>query len=364
MATPKVAIVYLSFHCEPYIESVVNALEKMTYPKDRVAFVIVDNPHPEFGSSAPYLTEQVLPKSCVTLPETVLIANQTNLGFADGNNKGVEWALAHGYDYVYFHNNDAFMDPGCLEPIAAVMERDPSIAIAQSLIRLYPDTDRINSVGNALHFLGFGYCMQYKKRADEVVLPLVKDIPYASGAAMMVRASFMRDHGAWDGDFFLYHEDTDFSLRARTRGYRVALVRDSVMYHQYEFKRSVNKYFWMERNRWAILLLYYRWPTWLLIVPALIAVEIGTAPIALMKGWWRERLKSYAYWLRPKNVRVWCKKRRAIQAVRTVGDREILAHTTGRILFQEGEVDSPVLRYLANPILAAYLWVVKKIVVW
>lgn len=364
MATPKVAIVYLSFHCEPYINDVVSALEQLTYPKDRVAFVIVDNPHPTFGSSAPHLTEQVMPKSGVTLPETILIANETNEGFAGGNNRGVEWALAHGYDYVYFHNNDAFMDPGCLEPLVDAMEQDPKIAIAQSLIRLYPDTDRINSAGNALHFLGFGYCRQYKKRVDEVALRAVQDIPYASGAAMMVRSSFMRDHGAWDDDFFLYHEDTDFSLRARTRGYRVVLARDSVMYHQYEFKRSVSKYFWMERNRFAILLLYYRWATWLLILPALIGVEIGTAPIAVMKGWWRERLKSYAYWIRPKNFQLWFQKRRAMQVARTVGDCALLAHMTGCILFQESDVDSPMVRYFANPVLTAYLWVVKKVVFW
>lgn len=364
MATPKVAIVYLSFHCEPYIDDVVNALEKLTYPKDRVAFVIVDNPHPEFGSSAPYLTERVMPKSGVTLPETILIANETNEGFAGGNNRGVEWALARGYNYVYFHNNDAFMDPGCLEPLVDAMERDPSIAIAQSFIRLHPDIDRINSAGNALHFLGFGYCREYKARVSDVALPAVADIPYASGAAMTVRSSFMRDHGAWDVDFFLYHEDTDFSLRARTRGYRVVLARDSVMYHKYEFKRSVSKYFWMERNRFAILLLYYRWATWLLFLPAFVLVEIGTAPIAVVKGWWRERLKSYAYWVKPANFRLWFKKRRAIQKLRTVGDRTLLAHTTGRILFQEAEVDSPVVRYFANPILAAYLWVVKKLVIW
>ncbi|MEK7481430.1 MAG: hypothetical protein AAB633_01650, partial [Patescibacteria group bacterium] len=58
------------------------------------------------------------------------------------------------------------------------------------------------------------------------------------------------------------------------------------------------------------------------------------------------------------------KKRRAMQAARTVGDRALLAFTTGRILFQEADVDSPLLRYVANPILAAYLWIVKKIVVW
>jgi len=144
----------------------------------------------------------------------------------------------------------------------------------------------------------------------------------------------------------------------------VVLARDSVMYHQYEFKRSVSKYYWMERNRFAILLLYYRSVTWLLILPAFIVVEIGTAPIAMMKGWWRERLKSYGYWVRLQNLKLWFKKRHAIQAVRTVGDRALLSFATGRILFQEAEVNPPVLRYVANPVLAVYLWVVKKIVFW
>ena len=51
MPQPKIAIIYLSFHCEPYIDDVMSALKKLTYPKDKLAFVVVDNPHPEYGSS-------------------------------------------------------------------------------------------------------------------------------------------------------------------------------------------------------------------------------------------------------------------------------------------------------------------------
>ena len=65
---PKVAIVYLSFHSEPYLDDVVAALQKMTYPKDRVELVIVDNPHPTHGSSVRFIEETVLPLSCKELP--------------------------------------------------------------------------------------------------------------------------------------------------------------------------------------------------------------------------------------------------------------------------------------------------------
>lgn len=361
---PKVAIIYLSFHCEPYMPDVVRALEKLTYPKDRVAFVIVDNPHPEYGSSVAYIQREIMPKSGLAIPEVVLIANDENLGFACGNNKGAEWALEQGYDYIYFHNNDAFMDSNCLGPLVEAMEHDPKIVIAQSLVRLHPETEKINTTGNAIHFLGFGYCRDYKMRVNDVALPAVGDVPYASGSSIMLNTKFVQQHGAWDKDFFLYHEDMDFSLRARALGKRVVMVRDSVMYHKYEFKRSISKYYWMERNRFAVLLMYYRWGTLLLILPALVATELGTLFISFLTGWWKEKLKVYLYWLKPKNWRIWLKKRKKIQRERQVSDRYLLKYTTGKILFQEEEVESWILRYVANPVLSVYCWVVKKVIVW
>jgi len=362
--TPKVAIIYLSFHCEPYMPQVVNALEKLTYPKDRLAFVIVDNPHPVHGSSVEYIQREVLPKSSITIPETVLIVNDENFGFAEGNNRGAEWAIEHGYDYIYFHNSDACMLPACVEPLVGAMEKDHDIAIAQSLLLLYPENEKINSSGNELHFLGFGYCGNYKKRVSDVVLPEVLDIPYASGASMLVSTKFVQEYGVWDNDFFLYHEDTDFSLRARIYGYRVVLARESLANHQYEFKKSISKYYWMERNRFAILLMYYRWPTLLLFLPGLIAVELGTLLISFKTGWWKEKVKVYRYWLNPTNWKIWLKKRKKIQLKRKINDRKLLQHTTGKILFQEEAVESPILKYLANPVLSVYCWVVKKIVFW
>ena len=91
------------------MEDVISALERLTYPKDRVEFVIVDNPHPQYGPSARYIEETIMPKSGVTMPKVTLIANSANLGFAGGNNVGIKYALDNGFDYVCLHNNDAFV---------------------------------------------------------------------------------------------------------------------------------------------------------------------------------------------------------------------------------------------------------------
>ena len=156
---PKVAIIYLSFHSDRHIDDAVSAWKKLTYPKDRLAFVIVDNPHPEFGNSVRMLEERVKPLSGRELSEVIILPQAENLGFAGGNNVGIQWALDHGFDYVYLHNDDGFMAVNALEPIVDTMEKDKTIGVAQSLMLLHPDTEYVNSAGNAYHYLGFGFAM-------------------------------------------------------------------------------------------------------------------------------------------------------------------------------------------------------------
>ena len=75
---PRIAIVYLSFHCEPYIDDVVSSLQKLTYPKDAIEFIIVDNPHPQHGPSVKYLQDHVMPMSGKEIPHTTLLAQPEN----------------------------------------------------------------------------------------------------------------------------------------------------------------------------------------------------------------------------------------------------------------------------------------------
>ncbi len=362
--SPKVAIIYLSFHCEPYIEDVVESLKKLEYPRDRVEFVIVDNPHPKHGPSVPYLNEHVLPLSNKEIPHTTLLAQSSNLGFAGGNNAGVDWAIANGFDYVFFHNNDGAMGAKSLVTLIEAIEKDPSIGIAQSLMLLDPEKDLVNSAGNAFHYLGFGYCNEYRKPIADLTLPEVMDVSYASGAAFIISIKLLQEIGPWDNDFFLYHEDLEFSLRARIKKYRVVCVRDSLFYHKYEFSRSITKYYWMERNRFGVLLMFYKWPTLLLTLPILIPLEIGLFLFAIKGGWFMERVKVYQYWIKPSTWNLWLQKRKKIQAMREIDDKTILQNCTSEILFQETSMQSPLVTKFANPIMKAYYKLIMMIIVW
>ncbi len=356
----KIAIIYLSYHCEPYIDDVIDSLKKISYPKDLIEFVIVDNPHKDFPNSADYIRKNILPLSGKEIPHVTFLPQSINTGFAGGNNVGIQWASENGFEYIYWLNNDAFLSEHTFEPIIDAMLHEPTIAVAQSLILLEPSTGLINTTGNEFHYLGFGYCNNYKTPVGHLKLEKITDISYASGAGMMMRSDLYRKFGGLDEDFFLYHEDTDYSFRHRLAGLRVVLVSDSVIYHKYDFSRSIQKYYWMERNRYAILLMYFKIWSLLLLLPMLCILEIGLFIFSFPSGWWREKLRVYRYWLSVKNWKLWLVKRRAMQKLRVVKDRVFFETATSEILFQESVVQPRVLKYFGNPLMKWYYRIIIR----
>ena len=276
----------------------------------------------------------------------------------------MEWVLAHEFDYIFFHNNDGFLAANSLEPIVEAMEADKSIGAAQSLMLLHPETELVNSAGNVFHYLGFGFCDRYRAKFFDLKLPAIKEINYASGAALMTRVDLIKQYGAWDNDFFLYHEDLEWSFRLRMVGYKIVLIRDSVFYHKYQFSRSISKFYWMERNRYGVMLMFFRWPTLVLLAPIAIALEVGLWLFALKGGWTRERLKVYRYWLDLDHWRLWLKKRAFIQRIRKINDRNLLLTARSEIAFQEKSMRNAWLIYLGNPVMKIYYWIIVRGLVW
>lgn len=362
---PKIGIVYLLYyHNQSHVDDVVSALKKLTYPRDQVEFIVVANPHPKEGSFVWYIEETVIPLSGTLIPNVTLLPQKENLGFAGGNNVGAQWAIENGCEYVFFHNNDGFFASNALEPLLETMEQDKSIGAAQSLMLLHPETDLINSTGNSFQYLGFGFCSDYRHKIKDLQLRPVQEISYASGAALLMRADLMRQYGMWDHDFFLYHEDLEWSFRLRALGYKIVLVRDSVFYHKYQFSRSIAKFYWMERNRYGTMLIFFKWPTLLLLLPMGLVLEVGLWLFALKGGWLKERVKVYQYWMKPGNIKLWLGKRRRMQQTRVVSDRFLLSFAKPTIEFQENSMRNPILRYIGNPIMKAYYYIVVRGLIW
>lgn len=361
---PKIAIIYLTYHSDIYLSDAFDAWTKLTYPKDRIVCVIVNNRHPAHGSGVAMIEAALKKYPPGTLPETVILPQAENLGFAGGNNAGIQWALENGCDYIFLHNDDGLMDARCLEPLVDVMEKDKTIGEVQSLLLLYPEKNLVNAAGNAYHYLGFGFCNNYRTPVAELRLPAVSDIAYASGAAVLLRADLLKRFGLWDKDFFLYHEDMEYAFRLRMAGFRAVLSSDSRFYHKYNFGKSIEKFYWMERNRFGVLFMFFRVPTLILLAPMLCILEIGLWIFAVKGGWWRERVKVYRYWTTPAHIQLWLEKRHFIQSIRIKRDRDILKSASPTIRFQEASMENPILTFFGNPAMYMYYWVIVRGLIW
>lgn len=358
MPSPKVDVIVCLFRNARFMRALFEGAAAQDYPREAWRLVLVDN-GPGDGS----LDEcrRLMAEFADRLPEVRTLEPGKNLGFTGGNNLAMKAALGEGRAYVYLLNGDAAFEPGALSEAVRAAEADANIGAVQSLLVLQQDPDEINSQGNALHYLGFGYASGYHRRRGEAPAE-VTDIAYPSGAGVLLRGRVLALVGLFDESFVAYHEDLDLGWRIWLAGYRCVLAPRSVVRHHYEFSRSIEKWFWMERNRWLVILRNYKVATLVWLAPQLVASESALFVFAVAKGWWRDKLRVWAYLLKPSTWGHLARTRREVGRMRRRGDREILALTSPTIAYQD--VESWPVKVLLNPVGRALHWLTKMVVFW
>jgi GT2 family glycosyltransferase len=263
-------------------------------------------------------------------PNARSLRSAINLGFGEGNNLGA--AMAEGA-YLAFLNPDTVVQPGWLEALIAALEANPEAGIATAKILLLDSPWLVNTCGNDVHYTGLTLCrgMGYaQERMDEPA-----EVGAASGAAFVMGRSLFAELGGFDGSFFLYLEDTDLSLRARLAGYSCIYVPASVVHHDYRLRFGPKKTFYQERNRYLMLLKVVRWPTLLLLLPALLWSEVLTWGFVLLHERRNRANKLHAYaWVARHWGEIMGQRRRA-QLLRRARDRDIVARCTYKLAYQQ-----------------------------
>ena len=357
----KVAIIYLCYNDEPYkyLERVIDGVNKQSYLQSNIELLIVYNPGSENSDKVVNFIKETTSRKEKNIHITIL-PQEKNIGFVGGNNVGMDWAIEYNFDYAFLHNGDGFLERNTIEKMINMMEQDKNIGACQPLVMLYPETKLLNTSGNNYHYLGFGYCGNYRKELKAKIL--TKDIAFASGSAMMLRVDLLKKYGNLDKDYFIYNEDMEYCLRLRSLGFKIVLVNDAIFYHEYEFSKNKEKYYFIERNRWMVLLTYYKLATILLILPIFLAIELGLIIFSIINGWFLQKIRAYWYWLRPSSWKLVSKKRQQVQTLRTISDRELLKIAVSDIKF-EG-VNSWILGHIVNPVMNLYWKIIYLFIQW
>jgi GT2 family glycosyltransferase len=346
----KVGIILVNYkdYAERFLDECLSSIRNLDVQVKPDLF-IVDNASTE--KTINYLQDKA--------PEARLIVNASNDGFAKGNNDALKIMMAENYDYALLLNMDASLSPPALKELLSVAENNLQAGAIQARLMLAGDKERINSLGNVTHFLGFGYCRAYQEKFIDngrISAP----IAYPSGACVLLRIRALTEVGLFDERLWMYNEDQDLGWRLWLRNWECLIAFEAVAYHHYEFSRSISKYYWLERNRLIVAWKNYSLLSLILFFPALVIMEIALLIFSFRSGWFKEKIKSWLYFFNPFNWLYLIKARRLVQKNRKRPDYLILNLFSGTISFQE--IDNVLLRYIANPIFNLYFKLMHLII--
>lgn len=352
---------------EEKLERFFDSLAKVVAPVGGWTLIITNHPSVH-GSLHDFYETKVTPRIGVDLPETIIFESDANRGYSGGHQHTYDrYTKALNPTYVYLINEDTHLDPNIFVEVVKYADAHPEMAVIQSRLMLAQRPTQFNSCGNALHFLGLGFSMgsneEYVPGSSREKQCHGMPMFYTTGAGVLIRTSIIEKIGGiFEPSYFMYHEDVDICWRAQLAGFDIGYAEDSVLYHHYEFSKSIKKFYWMERNRHLTNLVNYKIPTLLLIAPATIVMELGTFIFALKSGWWKEKVRSWFHFAKPSTWRWIIARRKMIRGLRTRGDRQLLEKMTGIITAQE--VENPIVTHLVNPIMNAYFIILKLVVRW
>ncbi|HKP13429.1 MAG TPA: glycosyltransferase family 2 protein [Blastocatellia bacterium] len=347
--TCRAGVVIVSYNAK---QKLLTCLESLlgSLPAD-CDLVVVDNASAEGNADA--IAEH--------FPEVKLIRSPINLGFAGGCNLGARHTRSRS---LVFLNPDTTVEAGWLEALVAPLEADGRTGLTTARILLMSDPQRLNTCGCDVHLTGLTLCRGTGRARDTYTRR--DTVGAISGAAFAIRAELFERLGGFDETMFLYLEDTDLAWRARLAGWQTVYTPDSVVLHDYELRMAAQKIFWEERNRYLMLAKSLRWPTLLLLAPGYLLAEVITWAYVLLKGRAHVGYKLRAYGWMMSSWRLVLRKRRETQALREVGDREMLKSTGFRIDFGQaapGAVGG-VARLIFNPVFYVMRAVLLALVWW
>lgn len=305
----KISIVIVTWNSNAWLEACLHSLQKQTFRNFEL--IVVDNN----SENKPGKTVKKF------FPKAKVINLKSNLGYAEGNNRGVKEAKG---EFLFFLNPDAKIEKNCLEVLTESALKEKRVGVWACRQLSYDGKKRLND--------GVGY--------DFLGCPVVGKIFYADGASLFISKRLFDKLGRFDESYFLVAEDIDLCWRARLQGFEIKCNKKAIVYHYggasfvggsklgKRYVTSTFRRYFGERNNFRNLLKNYSWQLLIFILPIYTVLNLGECLVFFFLGRfdvcrnvyiksWRNNLKE---------IKEILEKRKAVQLSRQVNDLKILKH--------------------------------------
>jgi len=237
----NVSIIILNWNGKKDTLECLNSVTKINYKK--LSIIIADN-----GS-----TDDSVLEIRNRYPNLTMVENGANLGFAEGNNHAISYALNHGADAVVILNNDTIVHKNLIQSFIDAYQSLDRVGILGATCFYYDNPEVIWTCGanfdnDSLHF---NYLHQGLKASDTPEEKLTP-VDYIVGCVMFVPKEVINSAGLMDKTYFLNFEEFDWCNKIRESGYTNYTVKDAMIWHKisssFGGKNSPLKNYFLTRN--------------------------------------------------------------------------------------------------------------------
>lgn len=169
-------------------------------------------------------------------PKVTIDPMSQNLGYAGGNNVGIEKALAMGADYILILNPDVVVEKDCLKYLLMHVEAYVSPQIVGPKIFKGSSHFRSNikllwSVGGVLDEERYTAKLIGLGEKDKGQYDKSQPVDFVSGTCMLIPKTVLETGLRFYVPYFMYYEDVEFCIRARKLGFTSVVVPEAKITH-------------------------------------------------------------------------------------------------------------------------------------
>jgi GT2 family glycosyltransferase len=232
LSTERVLAVLLNYNST---RELISAMESLASSSGMpVDIVVVDN---DSSPQEKKVLEEFLSSNDNRCPVVKTFWNRANVGYAAGNNVALQWGLEKGYEYLLVMNSDATVTTDTLKTMVLTHRRRADLGAVVPLI-MYHDTTKVWCAGTTLDReagkivnIGLGDTLGPHHQSPG-------EIDFCTGCAVLFNSRCLRDVGLFPEEYFLYFEDTAWSVLARRRGWNIYFKPEAIVNH---YQQSAGK---------------------------------------------------------------------------------------------------------------------------
>ena len=204
-------------------------------------------------------------------PQLSIIELEKNLGYAEGNNVGIQYAIDSGADYVLVLNNDTLVEAMMLRELVTFAETNEKIGMIGPKMYCHQPADTIFATGSFVDW------SRGETSNRDMFLPAPKieidlkpeQVDFIAGCGVLVSRKLLEHVWLLDPIYFLNYEDVDWGVRAQRKKFEIWYTPNAVLWHKvsatmgqaspmntYYMTRNALLFFWKNsppRYRWLAI---------------------------------------------------------------------------------------------------------------